>query len=406
MDGGDGWCFLHEGFLQCPITDSFPSKIYSTSVVVSALVDLTPRDRSHACGVSKLYTRAFAEISQRKRWLIVQAILPCERSHGNLGITMKNPLNNIGLISVSLSLLTNCVESKNTEGGGSHGPEITLTSTSSSEESVTSASSGEAVTGIVSGGTESSSASDGGDSQTSEVTSDCSAPTTDTSDSGSPACDPWEQDCPECQKCSPAIDGDGDEFNSAKCVPLEAIPAHVGEACLASGVLGGGIDNCERGSICWYLTEDGVGICISLCSGDASLPKCGDGSICVVGNEFLNLCIERCNPLVDACSQVDNVCLPYDPYGFICRPDAWLVPGAKYSPCEINEQCDLGNGCFSVLLSPQCDQGAAGCCMPFCDIDQPEKWCSVRNGEKCVPYYEGGETPDGYENLGVCSVGP
>lgn len=140
-----GWgrwlVFSSRGLPSCPITDSFPSKIYSTSVVVSALVDLTPRDRSHACGVSKLYTRAFAEISQRKRWLIVQAILPCERSHGNLGITMKNPLNNIGLISVSLSLLTNCVESKNTEGGGSHSPGITLTSTSSSEESVTSASS-------------------------------------------------------------------------------------------------------------------------------------------------------------------------------------------------------------------------------------------------------------------------
>lgn len=318
---------------------------------------------------------------------------------------MTKALNHIVFTTISFSFLTNCMELKNTQGAGTHTQETTLTSTSS-VEAVTSTSSGEAVTGSVSGGTDSSSGSDGGDSQASEVTSDCSIATEDTSDSSSLACNPWEQDCPECQKCLPAINDGGEQFDTTKCVPLAANPAHVGEACLASGAVGKGTDNCAIGSMCWYVDGGGVGVCVSLCGGDPNSPKCNEGTLCVVGGEFINLCIEECNPLVYTCSQAGSLCVSYYLSGFICFPDSWPVPKPKYSPCEEDEQCDFGNGCFNVLTSPQCDQGASGCCMPFCDMDQPGNLCSVEDGEKCAPYFEEGVAPEGYENLGVCSALP
>lgn len=223
-------------------------------------------------------------------------------------------------------------------------------------------------------------------------------------DAGASECNPWSQDCFECQKCTPVIDSDQPFFNNTKCVPVAITPAQPGEACLVTGAVGDGIDNCEKRSICWHVDSDNNGICVPLCEGTLDSPLCNsEDNLCVLLNEILGLCFEKCSPLTADCSQADSLCLPYDVNGFYCSPDSWEEPGGKYSECSGDYQCDFGNACLGVENSFGCAKEATGCCLPYCNTVLPGDTCNAQNGEKCIPYYDEVAAPSGYEHLGYCS---
>ena len=51
---------------------------------------------------------------------------------------------------------------------------------------------------------------------------------------------------------------------------------------------------------------------------------------------------------------------------------------------------------------PDC-QGS-GCCTPFCEVMLGDAQCDAVPGTSCVPFWEEGLAPEGYEHIGVCVV--
>jgi hypothetical protein len=93
-----------------------------------------------------------------------------------------------------------------------------------------------------------------------------------------------------------------------------------------------------------------------------------------------------------------------DPSGFICVIDASGEEGQVFDPCEYANACDPGLICADPLSAEECDPQAPGCCLPFCDLTAPPS--CPGNGQKCLPWYEVGRAPPGYENLGTCGLPP
>jgi hypothetical protein len=65
--------------------------------------------------------------------------------------------------------------------------------------------------------------------------------------------------------------------------------------------------------------------------------------------------------------------------------------------------CDPGLVCLSAeaIDSPNC-QGATGCCGIICDITDPPDCPGA--AEECISYYEQGQAPPQYMNVGVCVI--
>ncbi|MFY0535960.1 hypothetical protein [Nannocystis pusilla] len=51
-------------------------------------------------------------------------------------------------------------------------------------------------------------------------------------------------------------------------------------------------------------------------------------------------------------------------------------------------------------MAVECDQDAAGCCMPYCDLGKPNTCPGA--GQECLPLLE--EPTPKYGDLGACSV--
>jgi hypothetical protein len=49
-------------------------------------------------------------------------------------------------------------------------------------------------------------------------------------------------------------------------------------------------------------------------------------------------------------------------------------------------------------------EGATGCCSPLCDLTDPMPPCLP--DQVCLPWYEAGMAPAGYENVGACALPP
>ncbi|HEY8377874.1 MAG TPA: ribulose phosphate epimerase [Nannocystis sp.] len=217
-------------------------------------------------------------------------------------------------------------------------------------------------------------------------------------------CDVWTQDCEEGQKCMP-YSGDGDyAWESTKCVPVMENPASVGDPCFVEGSGVSGIDNCEKGAMCWDVVM-GEGICVAQCIGSPDAPSCPpSGGSCLISNDgVLTLCLPTCDPLLQDCDG-DDLCIP-NPQNFVeflCVLDASGEEGQLYDPCEYINACDKGFFCANPMIALECDAGAIGCCMPFCDIT--EVGVCTGQGQECLPWYEPGQAPPGYESLGYCSI--
>ncbi len=225
-------------------------------------------------------------------------------------------------------------------------------------------------------------------------------------DEGGPVeCDVFSQNCPPGQKCMPYADDGGSSWNNTKCVPVMEDPAQLGEPCFAVGNGVSGIDNCDLGLYCWDVDGTLQGTCIAMCMGTYEEPICPPKTRCIfTGYEGLNLCIGVCDPLIQDCPMDDDLCIPSDT-DFVCVLDASGDEGQVNDPCMFANACDKGLYCIVSSNAAECDQASMGCCQPFCDLSvmEPDAQCAGV-GQACVPWFEAGTAPPGYEFVGICAV--
>ncbi len=215
-------------------------------------------------------------------------------------------------------------------------------------------------------------------------------------------CDIWKQDCPMGQKCMPWDPG-GQSWNSTKCTDVADNAAKVGDDCVAEGGGTSGVDNCELGSMCWFLDADNKGSCVELCKGTPMAPTCSGDKICDESNEgVIIVCLETCDPLAQSCPE-GQICFFDGVDTFICDFDASGDMGKYGDPCAYINVCDYGLFCANPETVPGCPPDN-GCCSPYCNINEPNT-CPGAPMQECVPWYgEGNPTPPDQENIGACAV--
>jgi hypothetical protein len=213
------------------------------------------------------------------------------------------------------------------------------------------------------------------------------------------ACDPFEQDCPEGEKCSPYASDGGNEWNANKCVPVLG-DQQPGELCSWDGIIEA-TDDCDATSFCWDVMEiDGelLGTCAAFCTGTADAPECPGGGSCIITDSFsFALCIITCNPLLQDCAP--GLGCFWANSAFACLFTAGDIPAGE--PCGFINDCAPGNYCVEAATLPDC--AATSCCTSFCDLDLGDAQCS-EPGTACVAFFNDGEAPPGYEDLGLCLV--
>ena len=214
-------------------------------------------------------------------------------------------------------------------------------------------------------------------------------------------CDVWTQDCPEGYKCMPYANDGGSAWNGVKCFPVDPAPDPVGSPCTVVGNGVSGLDSCDEAAMCWGVDpETAEGTCYAFCTGSPENPMCSPGFACpIYADAILILCHPKCDPLAQDCADGD-ACLPYPRDVFICILDASGEMGAYGDPCDYSNACDPGLVCLNPEYVPGCQAG--GCCTPFCDTSAPNT--CPGDGQECIPWYEEGEAPEGYEHVGVCGV--
>jgi len=214
-------------------------------------------------------------------------------------------------------------------------------------------------------------------------------------------CDNWAQDCPEGQKCTAYIAGGGG-WNALKCVDVTGTD-EPGDPCTSEGAVTG-IDSCIEGAMCWYVNQEGVGLCVALCTGDPEAPVCSDKGLCTIsGLAILNLCLPSCDPLLQDCPGPAGFCYPIAD-SFTCAPDASGDEGQANDPCEFINVCDEGLMCAeAALVGAGCEPGRAGCCTSFCKF--PDAPCPNPD-QQCVQYFDPADLPadDPWLDIGVCGV--
>ena len=210
-------------------------------------------------------------------------------------------------------------------------------------------------------------------------------------------CDVWTQDCPDGEKCTAWADDGGNSWNDTLCVPVG--PDKPGEPCTLDGIITSGRDSCELGSMCWHVDPELHGTCVSLCEGSWDAPLCAEGMSCMIANDgALNLCHSGCDPLLQDCEQGWTCVAGQD--GGMCILGANLL-GGEGDPCEHANACKAGLACVDGAEIPACE--GSMCCSPYCDHTLPNT-CPGAPEVSCVPWYEPGKAPSGYEPLGSCAL--
>jgi hypothetical protein len=188
-------------------------------------------------------------------------------------------------------------------------------------------------------------------------------------------------------------------------VSLGQKPVQIGQPCSVEPPLLSGQDDCGVGAMCWYLDERGLaGICVPLCKGRPEEPCCEDESRACVGTEQYvpALCVERCNPLLQDCTELEFACtVLLDEMTLACEPVMNTGTGIPGDACTVSLDCEPGLACRSAAELASCSGSA--CCTPFCDTTLPNNCPDAAVGQECLPWYEPGTAPEGYENVGVCT---
>lgn len=223
----------------------------------------------------------------------------------------------------------------------------------------------------------------------------------DKEDLDQPECDGWQQDCPRGEKCNPA-DRDGSGFwDTYVCTPVSPNPHPLLEPCAIQGDPLSGIDDCDVGLVCWDPDRDGVGYCLSLCSGPHEAPVCPLDHTCWIGGSgFPSTCLVTCDPLNPACPLGEN-CVDLYSLGqaFVCLGPG---PSAAGEGCANSLHCAAGLIC---VYDPDC-AGGNGCCTPYCDLEAADPCAPELADAKCLPYFGDDPPPPEYAHLGYCDLPP
>lgn len=211
------------------------------------------------------------------------------------------------------------------------------------------------------------------------------------------------QDCPPGFKCNAWANDGGSSWNATKCVPIAPDPGEVGEPCTVEGDATSGIDTCELGAMCWDVDpKTNEGTCVAYCQGDEANPFCEDPDTTCEGRDIL-ICLPICCPLEQDCPEGQG-CYPVQD-DFQCAPDASGDVGAFGDGCEYVNVCDPGMMCLNSESAPPglpCE-GSAGCCLPYCQVGSGS--CSDYHPElECMPWFEYGTAPPGFELTGACVI--
>ena len=210
-------------------------------------------------------------------------------------------------------------------------------------------------------------------------------------------CDTFTQNCPASEKCMPWASDGGSAWNATRCSPVASDPGAVGEPCTIEDSGVSGLDDCERGAMCWDVDpETEHGTCVAMITGSAVHPVCVDPmeTPVISGDGALALCIAACRPLEDDCPAGQG-CYPTADE-FSCVPDASGEGGSAGEPCEFINACSLGLACIAADALPDCD--GLGCCSPYCDTTRPV----CPDGLTCEPWSDETTVLPGGENLGIC----
>lgn len=241
----------------------------------------------------------------------------------------------------------------------------------------------------------------------SSTTEDEVSPTT-TGPGPDPAqCDPWAQDCPEGLKCMAFAEEDDPAFTGNKCTPVAQNPGTAGEPCKVEGGWWSGIDDCDYGHACWNIDhETNTGVCLALCVGNSDSYSCPNaGEVCVFWSPGLaHVCLNTCNPLLQDCEGADQLCVPNyasDAREFVCQRDYGFDEGQEFDPCQFSNVCDPGLLCLDSARATECDQGVSACCLAMCDLTDPH--CNGA-GAVCESFYDEGDAPPEYANVGICTL--
>jgi len=212
-------------------------------------------------------------------------------------------------------------------------------------------------------------------------------------------CSIWVQDCPTGQKCMPWAKDGGSAWSSTRCSPIVAEPVGIGESCQVEGSGLSGLDDCDLASMCWDVDrETNLGTCVPMCVDGPENPRCEDpNNHCVqAAGAVLNICFPTCNPLLQDCRE--GLGCYATPDSFICAPTA--SSNGINEACEFYSVCAPGLQCIA-LDGPPCLDDATACCRPFCRLDDEESSCSAV--EECVPWFDAGDAPARWEDVGFCA---
>lgn len=213
-------------------------------------------------------------------------------------------------------------------------------------------------------------------------------------------CDPFNQDCPPGEKCTWFATDGGGAWNATKCEPIAESPAGLGALCYVVGNATTGLDDCDLGLICWEVDDENFGHCAALCTGSPEMPTCASGSLCRVYGSGMSICFETCDPVSGSCENPGDLCLLDSGYFFTCIPGAEDLHGIHES-CMFANACEPGLVCLVSRAAAECDQAVDGCCEPFCDAELPNTCPGL--GQECVPFFELGTAPPGFEYVGACA---
>lgn len=266
-------------------------------------------------------------------------------------------------------------------------------------------------TGSTSGGesstvTPSTGGSESGDTPTSGTAGPDGTSGTDTGGIGDGQCDPWAQDCPEGFKCMAYAEEGEPAFTGDKCTPVSKNPGTAGDPCTVEGGWWTGVDDCDYGHACWYIDQaTNTGTCVALCTGSEDSYSCNeDVDVCVFWVPGIaHVCLQGCDPLLQNCPNAQG-CVPDWSSGgqqFTCSPLYTGGQGQEFKPCEFTNACDPGLLCWDPAGAVECDKGAAGCCLAFCDLANPQ--CAGA-GAECASFYTavGGDPPPAFADVGIC----
>jgi hypothetical protein len=213
-------------------------------------------------------------------------------------------------------------------------------------------------------------------------------------------CSIWERDCPPGMKCMPYANDGGPVWNDTICSAIADEPGQLGDPCSAwDESPTSGHDDCDFHSMCWDVDPVTFeGTCVGFCTGSPFAPTCEDPATeCVqTGSGILTLCLPRCHPIDDPCP-AGATCLPASDTFTCARAGGGVGLGEA---CEFLNSCDPGLICLAAEVVPGCM--AEACCAAFCDTAAADPCPGAGEGIECVAWFEDGEAPPGYEELGAC----